>query len=68
MSFKTVKLTILSQDDVEDAKKSQKEPLKNRIVRLTNEALEQGTLLTQRKPVTGISELLIKSACSRTGI
>ena len=47
MSFKTVKLTILSQDDVEDAKKSQKELLKNRIVRLTNEAFEQGTLLTQ---------------------
>ena len=47
MSFKTVKLTIFSEDDVEDAKKSQKELLKNRIVRLTNEALEQGTLLTQ---------------------
>ena len=47
MSFKTVKLTIFSQDDVEDAKKSQRELLKNRIVRLTNEAFEQGTLLTQ---------------------
>lgn len=47
MSFKTVKLTIFSQDDVEDAKTSQKELLKNRIVRLTNEAFEQGTLLTQ---------------------
>ena len=47
MSFKTVKLTLFSQDDVEDAKKSQRELLKNRIVRLTNEAVEQGTLLTQ---------------------
>ena len=47
MSFKTVKLTIFSEDDVEYAKKSQKELLKNRIVRLTNEAFEQGTLLTQ---------------------
>lgn len=47
MSFKTVKLTIFSQDDVEDAKKSQRELLKNRVVRLTNEAFEQGTLLTQ---------------------
>jgi len=37
MSFKTVKLTILLQDDVGGAKKSQKEPLNNRIVRLTNE-------------------------------
>jgi len=40
MSFKTVKLTIFSQNDVEDAKKSQKELLKNRIVRLRNEAFE----------------------------
>ena len=47
MSFKTVKLTMFSQDDVEDAKKSQRELLKNRIVRLTNETFEQGTLLTQ---------------------
>jgi len=47
MSFKTVKLTLFSQDDVEAAKKSQKELLKNRIVRLTTEAFEQGTLLTQ---------------------
>jgi CTP-dependent riboflavin kinase len=47
MSFKTVKLTIFSQDDLEDAKKSQRELLKNRVVRLTNEAFEQGTLLTQ---------------------
>ncbi len=47
MKLNTIRLTLISRDDVAAASKSQDELLKNRIVRLANEALEQGVYLTQ---------------------
>jgi DNA-binding Lrp family transcriptional regulator len=47
MHLVAVKLTLYSPEDLEYAAESQKQLLTNRIIRLTNEALDQGALLTQ---------------------
>jgi len=47
MKLNTIRLTLMSKDDIKAAIKSQDELLKNRIVRLANEALDQGVYLTQ---------------------
>ena len=47
MKTLAIKLTIFSPEDLELASKSQNELIRERIVRLTNEAMDQGALLTQ---------------------
>jgi hypothetical protein len=42
-----IKLTLFSPEDLELASESQNELIRARIVRLTNEAMDQGALLTQ---------------------
>ena len=50
MKTLAIKLTIFSPEDLELASKSQNELIRERIVRLTNEAMDQGALLTQVCP------------------
>ena len=47
MDTRSIKLTIFSPEDLELASKSQNELIRSRIVRLTDEAMDQGALLTQ---------------------
>jgi biotin operon repressor len=47
MDYVRIKLHLWMREDIESAMVSQDELLKNRIVRLTNEAFDQGALLTQ---------------------